>query len=83
MTERSGVATVICAVAFEPPGVEVTESVSVPLGVVPPTVMVIFIVVALVLLYVTAPLWSVQVSVPAAATQAQCVLAVPVNVAPV
>src|ERR1700691_614918 len=45
--------------------------------------MVIFIVVALVLLYVTAPLWSVQVSVPAAAAKAQCVLAVPVNVAPV
>jgi hypothetical protein len=38
------------AVAFEPPGVDVTESVSVPLGVAAPTVMVIFIVVALVLL---------------------------------
>src|ERR1700691_85528 len=45
--------------------------------------MVIFIVVALVLLYVTVPLGSVQVSVPAAAAQAQSVLAVPVNVAPV
>jgi len=83
VTERSGVVTVICAVAVEPPGVEVTESVSVPFGVAPPTVIVIFIVVALVLLYVTAPLWSVQVSVPATAAQAQCVLAVPVNAAPV
>jgi hypothetical protein len=50
VTERAGVETVMVAVAFEPPGVEVTESVMLPLVVVGRTVIVILSVVVLVLL---------------------------------
>jgi hypothetical protein len=47
VTERAGVPTVMVAVAFEPPGVAVTESVMLPLAVPVPTVMVIVNVVVL------------------------------------
>src|SRR5277367_472381 len=46
-TERLGAETVMGALAFEPPGLEVTESVSVPFPVVGRTVMVIVKVVVL------------------------------------